>query len=105
MTAESIREHHAAATGDLDALREAARTDPAALLRADENGWQPIHEAIRTGDLEAVKFLLASGADKDAVAGGVGTNLYLARELLDEDHEIILHLESLGAIDAEADEL
>jgi prolyl 4-hydroxylase len=105
LTSKSITTHHAAATGDVEVLRELAKKDKKLLHVKDENGWQPIHEAIRKGHLGAVKLLLDNGADKNAVAGEIGTSLFLAREYLTADHPVVRHLESLGALEAAADEL
>ena len=105
LTSKSITTHHAAAIGDLETLRVLAQKDRKLLDAQDENGWQPIHEATRSGQLDALRMLLEHGVDKDAVARGVGTALFLAREYLSEDHDVIQHLKNIGALDATADEL
>jgi ankyrin repeat protein len=105
MASRSLATHHAAATGDIQRLQELAKNNRHLLVAEDENGWQPLHEAIRAGDLETVKFLLQNGANKNAVAGVLGTSLFVAKLYLEQGHEIIHHLESLGAVDAASDEL
>ena len=53
--------HHAAALGDMELLQNLAQTDKKALVYRDENGWEPLHEAVRRGQLEAVQFLIQEG--------------------------------------------
>lgn len=59
-----------------------------------ESGWTPLHYAAFMGHAEMIRFLLASGADKDAVApngytalmlAARGGHLEAARVLLQED--------------------
>lgn len=94
--------HHAAATGDVDRLQKVARKDKAALKKKDVNGWQPIHEAARAGHTEAVKLLLEHGENKDARTGHRGEGdsvLNLALAHLDEEHDLVQYLRSIGARD------
>ena len=53
--------HNAAAQGDVDRLKILAKTDHKWLLHRDENGWEPLHETVRGGHLEAVEFLVKEG--------------------------------------------
>jgi prolyl 4-hydroxylase len=96
--------HNAAATGDIERLHNLAKKDKAALRRKDVNGWHPIHEAARSGQTEVVKILLAHGENKDARTGHSSKGesvLNLALAHLDEDHDLVQYLRSIGASDYE----
>ena len=60
------------------------RLGDARLSAEGEAGWTPLHAAVAEGDLEALKALLAAGADPNAEAldDGIplGTSLHLAAE-------------------------
>jgi ankyrin repeat protein len=56
--------HTAASSGDLKVLIAIATKDPELIKAKDHNGWTPLHEAVRGGHLECVKFLINSGLDK-----------------------------------------
>ena len=59
--------HRVAATGDLLTLKSIAASKKRDILfQPDENGWEPIHEAARTNQVDVIKFLLEEGADADA---------------------------------------
>jgi len=95
--------HFAAATGDLDLLAKVAKKDRKALKKADQNGWQPIHEAARAGHVDAIKYLVEKhGADFNARTGKDGKGmsvLNLAMEHHEEGHPVISFLRSVGAKD------
>ena len=95
--------HYAAAAGDMDLLSKVAKKDRKALTKADKNGWQPIHEAVRAGHTDVVKYLIEQhGADINARTGPKGKGmspLNLAMDHHDEDHPLISFLISLGAKD------
>ena len=63
-TVRGIKAHTAAATGDLEILMAIAAKDIELVRVRDQNGWTPLHEAVRGGHLECVKFLIRSGLDK-----------------------------------------
>lgn len=92
--------HQAAAWGDVEVLKELAVENKRALHAKDENGWQPIHEAVRAGHLDAVELLVQHGADVNAVTNeGYGVSpYYIAVRNLSEDHPVTEYLHSLGAI-------
>lgn len=61
-----------------------------------------MHEAVRGGHVEVVKYLLEQGADKDARTGrdgNGGTPLWWAKKTHGTDHEVITHLMDLGAVE------
>ncbi len=53
--------HDAAGDGDLDKLIEIAKVEQEALHFIDKNGWQPIHEAVRSGEEDVIEFLMLQG--------------------------------------------
>ena len=94
--------HIAAKTGSLQALRVLARTDEGAqmLHSPDRNGWTPIHEAVRLGDLDVVDFLIAQQVDFNARTQREGRGfspLWLAQATHGPDHPVTRRLRELGA--------
>lgn len=73
------------------------------LNRADTNGWSAIHEAVRGGHLETVKYLVEHGADIGAKTNNNGTPLWWARRSLDENHEVVRYLREIGAPEGDAE--
>jgi prolyl 4-hydroxylase len=53
--------HAAAADGHLEFLKEMAKKDRSQLFKADHNGWRPLHEAARGGQVEVVEYLIKEG--------------------------------------------
>jgi len=92
--------HAAADEGDVAALEELAAENERALHVRDENGWQPLHEAVRNGHIDAVRLLVEHGADINAVTNGeYGVSPYnIAIDLLPPNHPVTKFLESLGAL-------
>ncbi|KAG7340660.1 ankyrin repeat domain protein [Nitzschia inconspicua] len=84
--------------GELKELQALAKYNPRALEEADELGWTPFHESIRSGDLDVVKFFLSHGIDKDLLTNTGVSPLWIARYYLGDHHEVSQHLESIGAI-------
>jgi prolyl 4-hydroxylase len=99
--------HFYAQQGDVDGLKALAVKNPKALLKKDRNGWTPLHEAIRIGHTESVKYLISVGADKDARThhGAGGTPLNLAITELTENHPVSRYLKDIGATNIGPDEL
>lgn len=105
----NIREPHVAASiGDVERLKELAEKNKQALHRPDENGWHPIHEAVRSGHLDATKLLIEHGADVN-VRTGVAKNgqsvLNLALEYHSKKSPIVQYLVSMDAEDIDFEEL
>ena len=46
------------------------------LHSSDANGWQPLHEGVRSGSLEVVKYLVDMGADLGAKTLNGGRYIY-----------------------------
>jgi len=55
--------HTAASLGNLEMLKTFYQKDPASIHARDVNGWQPLHEAVRSGHVHVVKYLIQKGAN------------------------------------------
>ena len=99
--------HVAAAHGDIDKLIEIAQENREALLSKDHNGWQPIHEAARTGQLKSLETLLRYGSNINEISnfGNGWSPLRIAKDHLNEGHPVLSFLKLHGAIDVGPDEL
>jgi prolyl 4-hydroxylase len=64
----------------------------------DQNGWTPLHEAARTGSIDAIELLVMNGADVNAKTVAGETVLYLAQSTHGVDHPTINLLTEMGAI-------
>jgi hypothetical protein len=95
----SVTAHRAAALGQLSVLEQMAKDDPSLLTKRDRNGWQPLHEAARSGETETIKFLVKHGADVNERTnhGRGGTPLFWAEQLLDPTHPTVVFLKKQGA--------
>eukprot|EP00980_Cylindrotheca_fusiformis_P021174 scaffold8136_cov127-Cylindrotheca_fusiformis.AAC.14 len=94
------RAHSAAAAGDIDLLQKLSFDDKNALHLKDANGWQPLHEAARAGNLDVVKMLVADhNADINAVTNnGKGSSpYYIAVQSHSANHPVAKYLHSKGA--------
>jgi len=87
--------------GDVQSLREIAEKKPHMLHKKDQNGWAPLHEASRGGNVEAIELLLFHKADVNERTnhGKGGSPLYWARKTNGDDHEAVKYLESVGALE------
>jgi prolyl 4-hydroxylase len=93
--------HTAAAAGDIETLQKLAFDDKRALHARDSNGWQPLHEAARAGNLEVVKMLAGEhNADINAVTNdGKGSSpYYIVIQAHSPSHPVAQYLHSLGAL-------
>ena len=70
----------------------------------DENGWQPIHESVRGGNLEVVKYLVDMGADLAAKTSNGATPLWWARHILPPDNDVVPYLAGMSAPDEGPDD-
>ena len=104
VTRSSIPKGHvAAADGDIATLIALAQKDKELLHAKDENGWQPLHEAVRAGHTHVVKMLLEHNADINSRThfGAGRSPLNLAITSLSEEHPLIDFLIENGALDIE----
>jgi len=83
----------AAADGDLDILIDVLQKSESKAVAKDENGWEPIHEAVRGGHVDAVQVLIVYGAD---IHQGE-SSLTLSLEEHGHDHPMTVFLKSQGA--------
>jgi hypothetical protein len=83
---------------ELAALKEASKRDQSALFQADENLWQPIHEAARSGYFSTMIFLLEEGADVNALTVTRDTPLDLVILYHGEKHPFVKELTDRGAL-------
>jgi hypothetical protein len=92
--------HFFSREGKLEELKQAVKLLPEVVNASDKNGWQPLHEAVRAGDVEIVKFLLENGADVNARTekdGKGATALNWALHYHDEEHPVVVLLKENGA--------
>jgi ankyrin repeat protein len=89
--------HFAATQGDSDRILRLLDEQPDLLHVRDSNGWQPLHEAVRSGSVDTVRLLVSRGADLHAKTIGGGTALWWSRLLLGPDHPTVRFLEDIGA--------
>eukprot|EP00600_Ochromonadales_sp_CCMP1393_P013065 CAMPEP_0175003598 /NCGR_PEP_ID=MMETSP0005-20121125/4312_1 /TAXON_ID=420556 /ORGANISM="Ochromonas sp., Strain CCMP1393" /LENGTH=291 /DNA_ID=CAMNT_0016258681 /DNA_START=1885 /DNA_END=2759 /DNA_ORIENTATION=+ len=99
-TAHEEQLRDAASRGDFDALTELLTEQHVHLIhRRDENEWQLLHEAVRSGDLKSVKLLIDMGADVSAKVLSGGAALWIAKYYLEPDHPVTNYLREIGAPD------
>ena len=92
----------AAANGDYEALTKLLDDQHVHLIHSkDENEWQLLHEAVRSGNLESVKLLVDLGADIGAKVLSGGAALWIAKYYLEENHPVTQYLIDIGAPDEE----
>jgi hypothetical protein len=84
--------------GGAKVLQRIGRSDPTALHHADENGWLPLHEAVRAGHVEAVQIILLNGGNINHLAGSGQSPLNIAVKYLGKEHEMIAFLRKNGGI-------
>lgn len=96
--------------GELRTLKYIGKLNPDKLHETDGTPaeWMPIHEAVRSGHVEILKYLIDE-ADADMNQWvNVGEGMYpldLARQFLDETHPVLEYLDSIGAKSIHDDEL
>lgn len=83
--------------GDIPKILESIRSNPTLIHEEDALKWTVLHEAIRAGNKEQVEIFLQHGADKDHLTLNGESPLFLARYFLNDDHEVVKLLESVGA--------
>ena len=91
--------NHLASKGNVEALKKLAEEDPDVLFQVDSNGWQPLHEAARSGNTEVVQYLIEQGVDVNARtnAGKGASALWWAEEQRGVNHGAAQALRNAGA--------
>jgi len=79
--------HVAAASGDVERLKELLEEDEELVDREDENGWTPIHEAANGGHMGAVELLIEYQSDITKETKHGWTPVLLAKK--NRNHNII----------------
>ena len=87
----------AAAKGHIYKVKTLIESDVKSIHSRDMNGWQPIHEAVRSGHTEIVKLLVENGADIASLTASGASPLWWAKRTLEPGHSVIKFLEDLGA--------
>jgi len=88
-----------ASAGKLTQLKQLAARNPHSLTVPDENGWQPIHEAARSGNVEVLEYLIGMGVDVNArTNGGRGGSALWWAEQNGHEHESVHVLKKAGAL-------
>ncbi len=99
LTEGTTEAHRAALERSLPELMEAVDAHEEYVNARDANGWTPLHEAVRSGDLACVKFLLDRGSNINARTGtsaNEGSVLFWAKRSLGSA-ELIELLKEHGA--------
>ncbi len=84
--------------GDLKRLQEMAVFNPQQLEEPDELGWTPLHEGVRSGNVDVVKFLLSRGADKDLLTKAGLSPIWISQYYLGINHNMTVYLKEVGAV-------
>lgn len=97
--------HRAAMEENLHELKEVVDAHEEVVHAKDANGWLPVHEAVRRGNIEIVKFLVDRGSHVNArtqnANGPGGSVLWWAINRHGEDSDIAKYLMELGAMNIE----
>lgn len=85
-------------SGDLRAIDNMYIQDHQSIHEVDKNGWGPLHEASRSGNVEVAKFLYERGADLNLKTGhGRGdTALELAKQYHGENSDMYRFLSGVA---------
>lgn len=86
--------------GDIETIALILRYKPEWVNARDDNGWEALHEASRSGNVSSIKLLVErGGADINARTGNHdgGSVLWWASQMHAEDHPAMEYLKSLGA--------
>ena len=88
--------HKAAHRGDLSILNRLWNENQTSLHESDENGWHPLHFAIKGGHFHVVKFLVEQGgADINYRTKDGKKSLGIAKDYIDPDDPIVHYLHTI----------
>jgi prolyl 4-hydroxylase len=91
-TTGTTEAHKAAMEGDLQELKDYVELHEDVVNSRDSNGWTALHEGVRRGNVEVVRFLLERGSDVNLRTESTkmgGTPLYWAQKEHGDDHPMI----------------
>lgn len=98
-TTGSTLAHTYAAAGELDKLAAIIEKKNDLVWAADANGWTPLHEGVRSGNVEVVRYLLSKGADVNHRTGSANDGysvLAVAHQAHGPEHPMSKFIESVG---------
>ena len=95
-TTGSTEAHRIALKQDYGLLMKILDNDADLVHAKDDNGWTPLHEAVRGNSEAIVELLIEKGADVNAATNFGQTPLQLAMHFKGEDHPFVGLLKSLG---------
>ena len=89
-----------AATGNIQAFKDAVIKYPELLDKADGNGWKPIHEAARGGHVKILQFLIEQGVNvNERTNNGQGASpLWWTLQYFQENHPTVQLLRRHGGV-------
>jgi ankyrin repeat protein len=91
--------HRLAGQGRMDELNQLLDLEGPKILSAkDSNGWTPLHEAARHGQVHVARFLIDHGAEVDSASVEGATPLYYAGIFRGQDSPIYQFLQAYGAL-------
>lgn len=93
--------HMFAASGELKKLTSLIEQKTHLVSAADENGWTPLHEGVRSGNVEVVRYLLSKGADINHRTGPTKQGysvLAVAHQIHGADHPMSKFVEAAGGV-------
>lgn len=98
----SSNAHLYASQGDIKSLTTFIDHYPDSIRQRDDNGWTPLVEAVRSGEIETVRLLLDLGSEANLRLGPHeqgGSVLWLAKHEHGDDHPVVKLLKERGATD------
>lgn len=107
--------HIAAKLGNLPCLQQLVETSASGagqlsrrlfLTASDRNGWQPLHEACRCGNIEIVRYLVVEQGqyvDIHAITGSGQSSLSLSQEFHGEDHPVTQLLKQIVSSESDGE--
>ena len=86
-------------SGQFRKVQEYMQLRPDFANHQDENGWTPLHEAVRLGYMPVIRMLVIYGADKTVVTNGGETAFHLADAQHGRAHEVTKLVRPDGYLD------
>lgn len=97
----STEAHRAARSASMYELEEILDAHEEVIHVEDKNGWLPLHEAVRGGHLEVIKFLIERGSPINAQTknsnGPGGSVLWWALHSHGAESDVVKYLQGIGA--------